>query len=261
MQFYLYRHIRLDTNVPFYIGIGRKNENSFCGLRSLYKRAYTSSKRSFMWKNIVNKHGYEVGIMFEAETEWEIKEKEKEFIQLYGRLDKKTGTLVNYTDGADGRLGATHESLKRNIEILKSRTGAKHPGSKKVFQYNLDGEFVKEYVCISDAKNDLNIKSGSPICECCKKKAHTYKNHFWFYEYQGEKIAPLPKDFYLNITRKISLTSRKKVAKLDLNTNEILEVFDSTMDVERKYGYHNTSISDNCNGKSKTSYGYKWKYL
>lgn len=260
MQFYLYRHIRLDTGVPFYIGIGKKNEKIIQGWKTEYRRAYTSSKRSFMWKNVVSKHGYKVEIVYEANTEFEIKEKEKEFIKLYGRLDKKNGTLVNYTNGADGRLEATKESLKRNIEILKNRTGVNHPGSKKTFQYDLNGNFIKEYACISNAMVEFKVSSTSGFIQCCKKKNHTYKNYFWFYEYQGEKIPPLPKDFYKQICKKSS-TLKKKVAKIDLTNNQILEIFDSTMEVERKYGYHNTSISAVCKNKLKTAYGYKWKYL
>jgi hypothetical protein len=89
----LYRHIRIDKNEPFYIGIG-DNET----------RAYNKINRTKHWKSIAKK-GYEVEVLLEDLTWEQACEKEKEFIALYGRKDKGTGTLVNMTDGGEGALG------------------------------------------------------------------------------------------------------------------------------------------------------------
>ena len=61
---YLYRHIRLDKNEPFYIGIG-ENKNILN-----YKRAYNKRGRSYAWKDIAYKIGYEVEIVLDKLT-WE----------------------------------------------------------------------------------------------------------------------------------------------------------------------------------------------
>jgi len=61
--------------------------------------------------------------------------------------------------------------------------------------------------------------------------------------------------------RSIILRS-KSVAKVDLNTGEILEVFPSQMEAYRSLGKQQSGhISQVCNGKRKTAYGYKWKWL
>lgn len=52
----------------------------------------------------------------------------------------------------------------------------------------------------------------------------------------------------------------KAVRKYTLDWVFIKE-YPSTMEVQRIEGYANTHISDACNGKSKTAYGYKWKYV
>jgi hypothetical protein len=57
---YLYRHIRLDKNEPFYIGISADNDNY------KYKMAYYKHKRSNFWKRIVAKTDYEVEIFLEV---------------------------------------------------------------------------------------------------------------------------------------------------------------------------------------------------
>lgn len=92
----LYRHIRQDKNEPFYIGIGESED-----------RAYQIKGRTRAWKNIAKK-GYNVEVLFDNLTWEEACEKEVEFIALYGRRDKKTGTLVNMTDGGEGTVGYRH---------------------------------------------------------------------------------------------------------------------------------------------------------
>ena len=108
----LYRHIRLDKNQPFYIGIGKTE-----------KRAYEKIKRNQFWYNIVAKTDYEIEILFDNLSWDEAGEKEKEFIKLYGKRDDNTGTLVNITDGGGGILGIRHtEESKRKIsESSKNR--------------------------------------------------------------------------------------------------------------------------------------------
>jgi len=106
---YVYRHIRLDKNQPFYIGIG-KDDN--------FKRAYQKSKtkRSEYWHNIAN-NGYEVEILMDGLTWEEACEKEKEFISLYGRSDIGTGILCNHTCGGDG----TKELSSKVIQSIKDK--------------------------------------------------------------------------------------------------------------------------------------------
>lgn len=108
----VYRHIRLDTGQPFYIGIGKN-----------LARAYQQYKRTIYWQRIVNKYGYEVEILFDDLTHQEACEKEKEFIKLYGRENIKTGILVNLTDGGEGSIGykATFETKLKIGQLSKGR--------------------------------------------------------------------------------------------------------------------------------------------
>ena len=58
---YLYRHIRLDKNEPFYIGIGSDNR---------FRRANEKARRNKHWKNIVAKSLFQVDILFDN-LSWE----------------------------------------------------------------------------------------------------------------------------------------------------------------------------------------------
>jgi DNA invertase Pin-like site-specific DNA recombinase len=89
-KFYVYRHIRLDKNEVFYIGLGQN------------KRAWCKDGRNNYWKNIVKKSSYEIEVILDNLTREQAIQKEKEFIKLYGRKDLGLGTLCNKTDGGDG---------------------------------------------------------------------------------------------------------------------------------------------------------------
>lgn len=99
-KYYLYRHVRLDTNQVFYIGIGTKINKDFRTIKSEYHRAYSKYRNTF-WKNIVNKTDYRIDILFQCDDINFIKEKETEFIILYGRRNLDLGTLCNLTDGGE----------------------------------------------------------------------------------------------------------------------------------------------------------------
>jgi len=113
---YLYRHIRLDKSEPFYIGISNNSNNKY--------RAVGKSSRNKIWKSIVNKSEYKVEIVFDDITWEEACKKEKEFINLYGKIINQTGTLCNLTDGGDGTIG--FPSWNKGIKgIIKSTQSTK----------------------------------------------------------------------------------------------------------------------------------------
>ncbi|MEY3393663.1 MAG: Flavobacterium phage Fpv2 [Pseudomonadota bacterium] len=129
---YLYRHIRLDKNEPFYIGIGSD---------ATYKRANSHFGRNKYWHNIVAKTDYEVEILLDNIT-WDYAlNKEIEFIELYGRrIDG--GILSNLTKGGDGVLGFKNPKLaeRNKTGIWK---GKKHTEETKLLM-SLNSKGVKK---------------------------------------------------------------------------------------------------------------------
>lgn len=130
----VYRHIRLDKNIPFYIGIGKDTN-----------RPYNKKDRSNFWKSIIGKTKYIVEILFDNLTKEQAIEKEKEFIKLYGRIDLKTGTLCNMTCGGEGT-----GILNDDLECLR----------RKRIKETLTGRKVSEE---SKVKNCLNKKNRIPV--------------------------------------------------------------------------------------------------
>jgi hypothetical protein len=155
---YVYRHIRLDKNEPFYIGIGSD---------ATYKRAKARFKgdRNIIWNRIVNKTKYEIQILFDDLTWQEACKKEKEFILLYGRKDKNTGILANLTDGGEGVVGA---SYKRSLESrLKQSETIKKRIKEDTNYRNLHLNFLLE--------GSKKRKYGKESLETKKKKSESHK--------------------------------------------------------------------------------------
>ena len=120
---YLYRHIRLDKNEPFYIGISTDSN---------YKRAF-SKRRNDIWNKITSKTNYEVEILLDGLTWEEACNKEKEFIELYGKINKG-GILANLSDGGEGIIGIerTEEYKNKISNSLKGRKQSKQTILKKI---------------------------------------------------------------------------------------------------------------------------------
>jgi hypothetical protein len=115
-NWYVYRHIRLDKNEPFYIGIGCKKN---------YARAYDVVKRSDYWLKIYNKSEFKTEIIFDGLTKEQASEKEKEFISLYGRKDLCKGSLCNLTDGGDGIWNCIRSEETKN-KLRDQKLGEKN---------------------------------------------------------------------------------------------------------------------------------------
>lgn len=230
MKYYLYRHVRIDKKVPFYIGIGTK-PNKYNTHKAEYKRAYQKWGRNKHWKSIVKKTNYVIDIVFESNSYEAVKNKEIELIELYKK------TIVNYTKGGQGTLGFN---------------GSSHPKSKKVYQYNKDGSFIKEWESIGLASKHLNIFSTN-IVACLKGINKSSGGYMWSYENKN-KLNPM-----VNLTGKNQKT-KISVYKIDILTNKILETFSSIKEAAKSVNIHCGKISECCSGKRKTVRNFKWSY-
>jgi len=114
----IYRHVRLDDNSVFYIGIGDS------------KRPYSKKSRNKYWHNIVQKCGYRVEIVVSDITWEDACSWEKYLISIYGRFNKGNGRLVNMTDGGEGSLGCT-PTLETREKLSRLYKGIKWDEARK----------------------------------------------------------------------------------------------------------------------------------
>ena len=106
----VYEHLRNDTNEVFYVGIGVDSN-----------RAFEKHGRNPHWKNIVNKVGYTVNIVYKDIEHKEAKKIEILLIEKYGRKNLGLGNLVNMTDGGEGLLNPSIETRQKISEVHKGR--------------------------------------------------------------------------------------------------------------------------------------------
>jgi hypothetical protein len=229
---YVYRHIRLDKNLPFYIGIGTSK---------YYNRAYRYKNRSELWKKVAHKGGYEVEILMDNLTWEQACEKEKEFIALYGRINIKTGCLANLTDGGEGAL---------NLVITKEhREKVAESNRNRVFT---DEQKMKMSILMRERNKDpeLRAKITNGIRNSEKAKLSARNTGL---KCKGRRLSEETK-------RKISDSHKKKpVMQYDLSGN-FIKKWESCYQIEREAKFSQANIFRCCNGVSKTSYGFKWEY-
>lgn len=222
---YVYRHIRLDKNEPFYIGIGSDEK---------YHRAGERTRRNNLWKKIIAKTDYEIEILIDGVSYDFAKIKEIEFITLYGRIIDNSGTLCNLTMGGEGAKGFifSEEAKRKSSEKQKgrkftqehvekiriARIGCKMPKRTKEHQSKLDA-----------------YKIGRPLKDSTKEKLRLANIG---------KVSP----------------RRRKIAQYDLSGNFIKQ-YDFVLQAAKELGKNHGSISDCANGKNKTAHKFIWKYV
>lgn len=225
---YVYRHIRLDTNQPFYIGIGTDGT---------YKRANEKSRRSEYWKRIISKTEYDVEILFDNVSPEFAKQKEIEFIKLYGRVDTGTGILCNMTDGGDGTFNKVYTPEYRKKLSDKAKERGPQPQLQKIIEYRRTKHVVTEEIRrkISDANKGRKLSQD----QVDKLKLRTGTNNPMFgkrnYNFKGYIVA----------------------LKDGVNIGE----FNGVHDCAKKLGVQATKVSACLNGKRKQTGGYKFTRL
>lgn len=111
-----------------------------------------------------------------------------------------------------------------------------------------DGKFYLDYEKIYQVYQEtLNCKKTAEIVGCCADSVHDILHNIYH-------ISPEV------LQRNGKLSGQKKVAMLDKNTFEVLEVFASAKEAGQFLGKSHQHIHDVCNGKRNSAYGYDWCY-
>jgi hypothetical protein len=142
--------------------------------------------------------------------------------------------IKNKNNGGGGPSKKSQESIQKVVTKLQ----------KKIYQYNLDGNLIKIWDSIKEAKT----LTGVDIDGCLKGKTKIAGNSIW-------KYTP-------EINFSSHLTSKKgnTVCQYSLD-NKLIKIWRSANEAEK---FLNNKIGDNiaacCRGKQKTAYGYLWNY-
>ena len=230
-----YKKIKFDYQ-PFYVGKGKKKRDKShlypCNLKN-------KSHKNNIIKQILKETSEEPihYRIYENLTNDEAIKIEADIIKKFGRENDGSGILANMTDGGEG--------VNNFVDKNKNKEWA----WRKVYQYSLDGEFIKEWDSICSV--DLGGKRTSNISTSIRKGG-TFGGYIWFYEKQ-DYVKPRIKN-----QMKITYTDIKQI---DRDTGEIINIFENALDIEKKLNLRSgarNKIYECLNGKLKSAYGYYW---
>lgn len=148
------------------------------------------------------------------------------------------------TQGENVRNEISH---KRRIAAVRAKfqgkTGIEANKHKKVFQYSLNGKFIKEWGCMSDASRALNVDSGG-MSRCCKGTQTQANGFIW--RYNKCIVQPAPK-------------RTRAIMQYDKNGNFITE-WNKISDAARHYKTSTGRICACLSGITSSCKGFIWKY-
>lgn len=151
--------------------------------------------------------------------------------------------LMNKNDGGGGSSEYTEE-IKQKMRKPRTKFTKSYLSSKPVLQYDLEGNFIKEWLSMTDASLETGSKD---ITLCCRGGVNRSGNFIWRY-----KNNPIGNDFQKHIHGKtIPVIQYDTNGKLIKEWNYLQEKF-SKMEIK--------NIHSVCNKKSKTAYSYIWRF-
>lgn len=169
-NYYVYKHSTPNNKV--YIGITKQNPNRRWRNGHGYKDSHLffNAIIKYGWLNITHEILKE-GLSFEDACKYE-----KYYIDLYKSNDREFG--YNLTKG-----GGRKSDQINKAEFIKIGTG-KNKG-KEILVYNINGEYIGEFISSYQAAKVLNCDQGH-IRKCCQHKEGRTKHKGYIFKYKEE---------------------------------------------------------------------------
>lgn len=213
-----------------------------------YRAIRKYGKENFIWEKIAENISSII----------RCKEIEKEMIRKYNTYEYGYNSTLGGDGGFTGHnsgefkkgIKAWNKGVKYSdslIEILKKADRSK--SYKPVLQYDLKGNFIKEWKSVKDVKLKYNFLVHTVASD--KYPNRSAYGFMWKYK-NGKtktKISPIPPRKYYNGT---------KIVQMDLKGN-LIKVWKNAYTVYKVKGF--SAIAKCLNGTRKTSYNFKWKYF
>lgn len=222
----VYAHI-CKVNGKMYIGQTcrslkkRSGKNGYCYGDSL---PFSNAIKKYGWDNFIHI------VLIDGLSKEMADVVEIELIKKYNTRNNNYG----YNLGLGGKL---------NIE------------PRHMYQYDLSGNFLKEYNNVNDIGRDFGT-SGYGVKQCLNGKAKSWRGYMWRYE-KFDKIPPYNSHTGDSNGIRINTT----VYQYDLDGNYITK-YDNVIRAEESFGIDNgTAIYGCLRGACKSAHGFQWSYI
>jgi group I intron endonuclease len=255
------RKIRETPICGIYVIKNKINNKIYIGKSIDIERRWIQHKyhksRIFL-HNVIKKYGFE---NFEFKIIQEIiftdrKKTEIVLCQLEEKwINEKKSYLKKYGYNII-KISKPNLTYKRNKDFGKKISEIKinmnHCG-KKVFQFSLNGVFIKEWKSAAEVERQLKIKAEN-ISQVILKKQKSAGGYIW--RRTDEKISDDELKEINTINR-----NRKKVAQYTKN-DEFIQQFNSIQEACNSINCNSvTRIVAVCKGRDNSYKGFKWKYV
>jgi hypothetical protein len=147
--------------------------------------------------------------------------------------------MGKYTQYIQGFVNSELATLKTPEQLYKFSL------TKKIYQYDLDGNFIQSFNKVTDAEKMTGVR--------IKKHHLTSGGFIWKYE-QYDK---LPQDI-LVLHQHPKNGKPKPINQYDVDGN-FIKTYDSVYQAERETGVLNQNIWKNVRNKIKSAGGFTWK--
>lgn len=209
--------------------------------------------------NKINGHVY-IGQSVEIEDRWTrhkwsaFHDKDEEDYPLYRAfrkygLDNFTFEIIKICPREELTKWETYyiDYFNSFIEGYNQTSGGEgHYGQEKpVYQYDLNGNFIKSYPSMAEAARQLNIKKQN-IYKCCHKEYKTANGYQWTQD-PHEKMS------------KTTFGQGKRVYQYDLEYN-LINDYPSLAQASRETGISYSHLKRAIYGKILTAGGYIWSH-
>ena len=137
-------------------------------------------------------------------------------------------------------------------KVDKLKKYYKSTKSKPVHQYSLSGYYIKTYDKLSDVIKEFDLLNGAHISNCCNGNRETAYGYMWSYE--KHKNIEHAKNTH---KQGVGVVQYGKDGGFIARFNNRTEASEQFGDNSKKAYF---AISNCLNNKSKSAYGYYWKY-
>ena len=133
--------------------------------------------------------------------------------------------------------------------------GSSYGSHRPIYQYGMDGLFIKEWHSISDIAAELKTEDASCVYACISGRVQSYYGYQWKYE-KLESIPPIKSrdEILAELTEK-----RKKPVYQYTRSGEFVKRYDYLLQVEND-GFNFRGVSKCCSGKGSSCGGFQWSY-
>lgn len=219
-------------NYCLYCHINRYNGKKYYGI--------TSRKPSYRWNHgngysnneyftrAIQRYGWIKGfehvIILDNLTQKEASELEKEYIHKYKTNLREYG--YNLASGG-----------------IDEMIGSESPNATCIYQYSLDGLFIKKWECIKDAGLSIGLNNSSNISRGLKTKTHQAYGFLWT-DFYSERIEPYNK--------------RNKIYQYTPD-GSLINIYENSSYISNEQ-YNKNKIIDCCNHNLVTYKSFIWLY-